>query len=142
MYENFRFFNGFLFVGILIGLLVMYIRMAYLAAQSDEQDDDTYTEQDHALSSKDMCDTYFPKDSMIYAVSAEIGLIPGWLLKYNPTVVVIPFPQIIVTLNGMDYIAVNGDYIVEDHGRLSVMAHDEFQKKYLPVKRLRSNEEL
>lgn len=54
MYENFRFFNGFLFVGILIGLLVMYIRMAYLAAQSDEQDDDTYIEQDHALSSKDM----------------------------------------------------------------------------------------
>ena len=41
-----------------------------------------------------------------------------------------------------DHIAVNGDYIVEDHGRLSVMAHDEFQKKYLPVKRLRANEEL
>ncbi len=78
-------------------------------------------------------DTFVEDKNIIKAVSAKSGVIPPWLLQFNPTVVVLPKFQIYIEINGTTLLAMEDDYIVYQNGSIVILDEDTFWKTYTPI---------
>lgn len=78
-------------------------------------------------------DTFVEDKNIIKAVSAKSGVIPPWLLQFNPTVVVLPEFQIYIETNGISLLAMEDDYIVYQNGNIVILDEDTFWKTYTPI---------
>lgn len=78
-------------------------------------------------------DTFVEDKNIIKAVSAKSGVIPPWLLQFNPTVIVLPKFQIYIEINGKTLLAMEDDYIVYQNGNIVVLDEDTFLKTHTPI---------
>lgn len=79
-------------------------------------------------------DTFVLERNLVRAVSVKSGILPPWLMQYNPTVVVLPRLQIRIDSENEHLLADENDYIVYKNGMLFIFSEEEFLNRYTAVK--------
>lgn len=72
--------------------------------------------------------------NLVRAISVKSGILPPWLMQYNPTVIVLPRLQIRIDGENEHLLADEDDYIVYKNDMLFILSKEEFLNKYTAVK--------
>lgn len=79
-------------------------------------------------------DTFVLERNLVRAISVKSGILPPWLMQYNPTVIVLPRLQIRIDGENEHLLADEDDYIVYKNDMLFILSKEEFLNKYTAVK--------
>ena len=71
-------------------------------------------------------DTFVLERNLVRAVSVKSGILPPWLMQYNPTVVVLPRLQIRIDSEN--------EHLLYKNGMLFIFSEEEFLNRYTAVK--------
>lgn len=124
--------NWILYVECILIIILLLIRLKMDASEGNTDTDNEVLVQKQNFDS--FQDTFVQKENIIRAVPVESGVIPQWLMQYNPTVVVLPELQVYIDFDGDTLCATSVDYIIYRDGKICVMKADKFWKTYTSVK--------